>query len=90
MDIQYQWQFSTPAETLSVHMQNWQQDQAMFYATLNMQRQPWHADTLNHMLFAYPWMTLKVILAIYWQALKLWLKRIPFYPHPDQHPRIGD
>lgn len=90
MDIQYQWQFSAPGETLNVHMQNWQQDKAMFYATLKMQRQPWQASALNRMLFAYPWMTLKVILAIYWQALKLWLKKIPFYPHPDPHARIGD
>jgi hypothetical protein len=27
-------------------------------------------------------MTGKVIAAIYWQALKLWLKRSPYYPHP--------
>ena len=90
MDITYQWQFSAPGESLSVHMQNWHQQHAMFYATLKLQRQPWSAPTLNRMLFSYPWMTLKVILAIYWQALRLWLKKVPFYPHPDQHSRLGD
>lgn len=90
MDIQYQWQFSPPDATLSVHMQSWQQAQAMFYATLKLQRQPWQASTLNRLLFSYPWMTLKVIVAIYWQALRLWLKRTPFYSHPDQHSRFGD
>jgi DUF1365 family protein len=27
-------------------------------------------------------MTGKVIAAIYFQALRLWLKRCPFHPHP--------
>ncbi|HCU85034.1 DUF1365 domain-containing protein [Methylophilus sp. UBA6697] len=90
MQIDYQWQFSIPGEALSVHMQNWQQDQAMFFATLKMQRQPWQASALNRMLLSYPWMTLKVIWGIYWQALRLWFKKIPFYPHPDQRTQRGD
>jgi DUF1365 family protein len=30
----------------------------------------------------YPWMTAKVAIAIYWQALKLSIKKVPFYDHP--------
>jgi DUF1365 family protein len=29
-------------------------------------------------------MTAKVAAAIYWNALRLWFKRIPFHTHPDQ------
>ena len=33
-------------------------------------------------LIQYPFITVKVVIGIYWQAFKLWLKRIPFYDHP--------
>jgi DUF1365 family protein len=29
-------------------------------------------------------MTLKVSTMIYWQALRLWLKKAPFYTHPEK------
>jgi hypothetical protein len=29
-------------------------------------------------------MTLRVITAIHWQALCLWVKRVPVFTHPDK------
>jgi len=34
-------------------------------------------------------MTVKVVAAIYWQALRLWIKRCPLYPHPDKRQKIA-
>ena len=55
----------------------------MFDATLTLKYKPITTRTLNQMLLNYPFMTVKVVIAIYWQALRLWLKRIPFYSHPQ-------
>ncbi|MDB4409236.1 DUF1365 domain-containing protein [Gammaproteobacteria bacterium] len=84
MNIDYDWRFKTPAETLVVHMKNYQQGEQLFDATLSLQQQPVTGINLARVLVRYPLMTVKIVAAIYHQALRLWLKKIPFYPHPDK------
>lgn len=88
MDMDYGWRFRSPGERLWVHMENRQKGERVFEATLSLTRRPITALELARVLVFRPAMTMKVVAAIYSQALRLWLRRAPFYPHPGiEHPR---
>lgn len=65
----------------SFQQQSFQQQEKIMDATLVLQAQTITQSRLTLALILYPFMTVKVVGAIYWQALKLWLKRTPFYSH---------
>lgn len=85
MDIDYDWRFSSPRENLTVHLENARHGQKIFDATLKLKRTEITTRSLANVLLSYPFMTLKVIFAIHWQALRLWLKRVPIYDHPAKN-----
>lgn len=86
MAMQYHWRSSTPDERLILHMDTTTADGKVFDASLALSAEPMSRQALNRILLRYPFMTAKVALAIYWQALRLFIKRIPFYPHPGTRP----
>ncbi len=84
MDMKYRWVLSEPGDELRVHLENHKEGERQFDATLVMSAEPINAQSLRRVLIRFPAMTVLVSMGIYWQALKLWLKGVPFYPHPTK------
>lgn len=81
MEMGYRWVSTAPGERLLVHMENWREERCHMDATLSLERREWSAARLQKTLWRQPWLAAKIPAAIYWQALKLWVKRVPVHPH---------
>jgi DUF1365 family protein len=82
MDYEYDWRFLAPGERLAVHMDNLTGAEKTFDATMNLRRREIGGVSLARALTRYPFMTGKVVGAIYFEALRLRLKGTPFFSRP--------
>lgn len=80
-ELEYRMCFAVPGAQLGIRMQDWQGEDKLFEANLALKRIELTRQSLHRHLLAFPWMTAKTLLAIYWQALRLLLKRTPIFPH---------
>ena len=83
MDHDYNWNFSIPDKSISIHMQNFKNSNRVFDATLSLKNRVKLTKTnLFFHSLRYPFITLMVFFRIHAQALKLWVKGATFYDHP--------
>lgn len=80
-DVEYRMRFTPPGEHLRIHMEDWQGEDRLFEAGLGLTRAELNRTSLHRHLASFPWMTAKTLLAIYWQALRLLIKRMPLFDH---------
>lgn len=86
MDQSYEWSFRAPGDVLEVRMTNWEDGKPVFHVGFDAVRKPLNARSLARALLRFPVQSARLHLAIYWQAARLYLKRTPFFTHPDKRP----
>jgi DUF1365 family protein len=82
MDLRYRFRIAPPGEAVSIGVSVHDAAGAVLNARLDGQRAPLGDLALLRVFLTHPLLTLKVVAAIHWQALRLWIKRVPLHPRP--------
>ena len=81
VDMQYRWHIKAPGETLNLKL-DCHQEHKDFSAAIALKRTEISNFSMLKSLLQFPHMTLKTLWGIYWEALKLFVKKVPIYDHP--------
>ena len=82
MDQHYRLRMRDTNSALVVHLSNVEKGRIVFDATLSLRRRDISRAALGRLLWRFPLLTVRVSAGIYWQAVRLWLKKAPVHPHP--------
>lgn len=82
MQASYEFRLSRPEENLRVTIREFEQDRLLLVATQTGRRLPFTTGQLILQGLRVPLQTLKVLAAIHWQALKIWLQGGRFHRKP--------
>ncbi len=78
----YRFDLAEPAEKLRVAIHETREGVPILDATLSGDRKRLTDGEILRQVLWMPWMTLKVVAAIHWEALKLWLRGAKFHGKP--------
>jgi DUF1365 family protein len=84
MDSQYEWRIQPPSDKLHLSLGCRREGDRIFQADLHLNRSPMTDGQLVRSLLRRPVAAAHVVGAIYYQALRLWIKKCQFFPHPKK------
>ena len=88
MEMDYVFRGRPPGETLSLAIDGRDAQGLLIATAMTGRRRPLTDRALVAAALSMPLLTLKVVAAIHWEALKLWLKRTPLTRKPAPEPGV--
>ena len=84
MDSQYDWRVQRPAGKLHLSIGCIRDGDRIFQADLHLERTELTDGQIVRSLLRRPVAAAHMIGSIYYQALRLWMKKCQYYPHPQK------
>jgi len=85
----YRWELPPPGDGVSLGVDLTRDEETVLAARLSLARRPLTDRALAWALLRYPFMTVQVIGAIHFEALRLWRKGARFWERPPYDPEVA-
>lgn len=84
LDVDLRLRLAPPGEQFGVVIDDLRDGALVFHATMTGRRAELTAARLLWFAVKYPFLTVRIIAAIHWQALRLWLRGVPHHRKRDR------
>ncbi len=83
LDSEFEFRLNFPEEDLKIGVDSWENGKRILTTSFFGKKIPFRNKNLGFLFARFPFVTVKIIVLIHWQALKLWLKQIPYINKKD-------
>ncbi|MGZ3932024.1 MAG: DUF1365 domain-containing protein [Bacteroidia bacterium] len=75
----FDFNLSVPGDKLNIRIDDYKNGERFFISTLTGRKKTMSNATLLWYSIRFPFITIKIITLIHWNAMKLWLKKLPYH-----------
>ena len=90
LEAEFDFPLRAPERRLAIRIDDQEGGRVLVHSTLTGERVAFTDARLAWFVFKYPLVTGGIVMRIHWQALRLWLKRVPFFRKADRPDRQRD
>ncbi len=84
LTAEFDFRIKVPGDRIEIHIDDIENGETTLVSWIRGERRPLTDRRLAWYAIRFPLLTLQVIIRIHWQALKLWMKRLPVFRKSDQ------